>query len=298
MKDTVMKCTKNTGLTEKLELRIYRLLGIVPFKRLLLRIEKIKHRNKGTNNDNYHPSKLTPSSLIAFRGYLQYNALLHVVSIFFVVLYFVISSCAHISLWWLACLAWLVLVVDLYCIILQRYSYLRAKRVLARCSFVETQISERTVAQLQKRIMHFTLEELRDDLSFLNNLHLCSLSGETCIVSAGDTDTLKRLCIITENLEGFSDNTGARASTGSSTKPPKTFGTNLYSRTSLRVSRLQHVLKVNNSENVLFGFTVVTETATVESLYRAVFSTYSRDRMYRCIGRLISAYTHAIKEKG
>ena len=293
-----MRRMKKFRLTEKLELRIYGLLGIVPFKRLLLRIEKIKHRNKGTNNDNYHPSKLTPSSLIAFRGYLQYNALLHIVSIFLVTFYFVISSYAHISLWWITCLAWLILVVDLYCIILQRYTYLRAKRVLVRCDYIETQISERAVAQLQNRIMHFTLEELQDDLSFLNKLHVCSLSGETCIVSAGDTDTLKRLCIITENLEGFSDNTGTKASTGSSTKPPKTFGTNLYSRTSLRVSSLQHVLKVNNSENVLFGFVVVTETAAVESLYKGVFSTYSRDRLYRCIGRLISAYTHAIKEKG
>ena len=293
-----MKGMKNFGLTEKLELRIYRVLGIVPFKRLLLRIEKIKHRNKGTNNDNYHPSKLTPSSLIAFRGYLQYNALLHIVSIFFVALYFVISNCAHISHWWLTCLAWLVLVVDLYCIVLQRYSYLRAKSVLARCRYIETRKSECAVAHLQNQIMHFTLEELQVDLSFLNHLRLCSLSGETCVVSENDTDTLKRLCTITENLKGFGDNMEVNAGTSISTKMPKIFGTNLYSRTSLRVSRLQQVLKINNSENVLFGFVVVTETASVEKLYRAVFSTYSRDKIYRCVGRLISAYTHAIEAKG
>ena len=62
---------------EKIEVKIYKKIGIEKFKKLTLYLEKKIHKKDKGQNINYHPKKLTKGSIKKFRKFFYYNGFIH-----------------------------------------------------------------------------------------------------------------------------------------------------------------------------------------------------------------------------
>lgn len=110
---------------QKIELRIYELLGVRVFRVLVFKLEKLIHRNDKGRNTNYHIATYDPISVDGFIKYLFYNGAIHVRNMLFMMLvffvrYFVFKTCSAFDI-----LLWLLFLKDCYCVMLQRYNFLR-----------------------------------------------------------------------------------------------------------------------------------------------------------------------------
>ena len=56
------------------EVKIYRLLGVDYFRKVILWFEKTKNQKKNKKNENYHPAAMDVISLEKHSGFLLYNA--------------------------------------------------------------------------------------------------------------------------------------------------------------------------------------------------------------------------------
>ena len=72
---------KTAGQRDRIELRLYELMGVRLFRKLLLHVEAVKGGRTGEKNENYHPEDGSAGALRRFSGYLLYNASLHVISL-------------------------------------------------------------------------------------------------------------------------------------------------------------------------------------------------------------------------
>ena len=120
-------------------LSVYSFLGVGLFRRFLLFIEKKKHKNTGRRNTNYHLSSYSGTAVEGFYGYLSYNALLHILSLFFCFLIFVLEIFVYtyMSLEYIDLIIqiikvinvfiYLIMILNVYCIMLQRYTAVRLK---------------------------------------------------------------------------------------------------------------------------------------------------------------------------
>lgn len=117
------------SLHDKIEMKLYEFLGVKIFQKMVFGLEKIVHRKDGGTNENYHFRGERTKSSVAddFTKYLFYNGSIHV------------KNCVFISCWFLVKIlilhswnfgSWIMLILlikDLYCVMLQRYNYLRIR---------------------------------------------------------------------------------------------------------------------------------------------------------------------------
>lgn len=68
---------KELNFWNNFELRIYYLLGVQQFRKVILWLEKVKHHRDNSRNENYHLSKFDLISIERYTGFLIYNAFLH-----------------------------------------------------------------------------------------------------------------------------------------------------------------------------------------------------------------------------
>ena len=108
----------------KIEKKIYELLGIKVFRKLVFTLEKFLHIKDKKKNINYHLKQKNLSSIQDFKKYLFYNGSIHIrnlirgIIIIPIMLLFSINTIFIISLIAL-------LIKDLYCVMLQRYNWIR-----------------------------------------------------------------------------------------------------------------------------------------------------------------------------
>lgn len=107
--------------------RMYEFLGIKVFRKLILKFEHIRHRNDNLKNINYRLKENSITSWQSFKGYLLYNAVCHIGSLAFVVVYFVVTWIFGIRYIILDVLMYILTVINLYCIMLQRYIFIKIK---------------------------------------------------------------------------------------------------------------------------------------------------------------------------
>lgn len=110
------------------ELRVYRILGVNQFRKLILAFEKIRHFKDKRKNENYHLSNFDVISLERYNGFLIYNAFLHCVSLFFTVLYEVLSTAIEFRNVFMDSSIVFLILLNVYCIMLQRTNYLKLKK--------------------------------------------------------------------------------------------------------------------------------------------------------------------------
>lgn len=179
-------------LREK-ELKLWRIFGIVYFRKLIMAVEKWLHKKDRCYNSNYHIKGYSCEDIIKFYPFLCYNTYIHLLSNFFVVIYIIFRVLGFGSVVCIDIGAFFIFVLNTYCIILQRYNYLMI------CSLEEKyeKIRERKWRLMKKRAeqylsVHYSLEYKKTDLAFLYRMNHALCTGENFFIGKKDLGTLER----------------------------------------------------------------------------------------------------------
>ena len=110
-----------------LELQVYRILGIPRFRKLVLQYEKLRHRRRGGRNPNYHLQGLSMAQVDAFLPRLRRNVRFHCTSLALLGLFWILVFYRGISCPEAVPLTVFLLWLNLWCLMLQRYHFLRIR---------------------------------------------------------------------------------------------------------------------------------------------------------------------------
>lgn len=110
---------------KKLELKIYEFLGVKQFKKAVFMLEKIIHKRDKGKNINYHIKNSNDrESVDSFKKYLYYNGFIHTKNLITGIPIIVFAILCGQNLLFLIPLI-LFLIKDVYCVMLQRYNWLK-----------------------------------------------------------------------------------------------------------------------------------------------------------------------------
>lgn len=113
---------------EDLELKIYKALGVKYFRNLAFKLEKLIHIKDKKKNINYHINDCKDLvSIDKFKKYLYYNGFIHVKNLIFGSVGLALMIILNASVVPVIALSTLLL-KDAYCVMLQRYNWIRITR--------------------------------------------------------------------------------------------------------------------------------------------------------------------------
>lgn len=277
----------------KIELHTYEMLGVKLFRRAILLFERIKHHKDGGQNENYHIKGRSIVSLRSFSGYLLYNTMLHIVSILMTIFYFAIARSSHLNYLGIDIFVSAIVVFNLYCIMLQRYNYLKIKAFISK---IDAKRDKRIQAVLN-RLSPFLAEKDNDELcgeyALIQKFFNSMVTGAECILDADCAETLNRLAAVAEYAEVISPRkarTNLNDISLCQSLSDAARQTHLIGRTERRVSALQKCLKRPVTSNVLFGYSIITEDSKCEEAFCRLFPAKSCEKMEFTITVLLAAY--------
>ena len=119
-----------------MEMKFYELIGVKQWKKFVLWIMALFIRNpKERRGGNYYLEKINLGSIKKFKKQLHFNASIHIVGailcLSFIVMNLLSEQISIVS----TVIQVLILILNLYCIMLQRYNWLRIKKILDRAAF-------------------------------------------------------------------------------------------------------------------------------------------------------------------
>lgn len=254
----------------KLELRLYRLLGVHQFRKAILWFEKIKHRKDNRKNENYHPSSFDVFALERYNGFLLYNAFLHVVSLIFTTVYVILSTAIEFrNILFDLCMIVLTL-FNVYCIILQRNNYLKLKEY--RTKYYNRFLKQTNLCKEEtlQRIYALEPQKLQADYEVLSRIKKAFVGQADCILSCTDVESLKRLsaCLEFTSLKKVGRKSKEVLEVGLIEKCNAT--SRLYTKLQIRADWLQRKLFMPGRK-ILDHTAIITEDTECEKLYRALF---------------------------
>lgn len=177
----------------RIEKKAYELVGVKQFRALTFRLERLIHHKDGRQNANYHIGSFEISSLVRFRKYLFYNASIHVRNLLFIAAFFALRALCAKELAWYDVLIAVLGVKDAYCVMLQRYNYLK---IVERKNVLESKQRlrvERRAERTSQHLQDYDMSHAEEDLSFVRKLRQSIEGRESYIVRASDQIRLKRL---------------------------------------------------------------------------------------------------------
>ena len=175
------------------EMRIYECLGVKLFRMLVFKLEKFIHRKDKGRNINYHVSSLDGQAVEGFVKYLFYNGAIHVRNIVFFVGLFAVRYAIFQCISAIDILLWLLFIKDVYCVMLQRYNYLRIKNRMDRLAEKERLRIERKAVNYSKANPYKKREDLQKDLLFVQNMQKRFRERECVFIGEEEIYALKRL---------------------------------------------------------------------------------------------------------
>ncbi len=177
---------KTGRIARNAEGKLWELLGVRRFQRGLFALERLRHRKDGGQNKNYHFAAPSPWEAERFRGYLLYHCLLHTLSILLLCPVTVVLALRHEGWSWFYPVILLLVLLNLWCIFLQRYNALRIRR-----------LSAKQRAQLHRQAMReaeaLSLPEKLDTaavLAVLQKLRAALDEGDTVLLTQSDARAL------------------------------------------------------------------------------------------------------------
>lgn len=288
--DALMK-NDSPGKLNRIELRVYELLGIRLFRKAILVFEKIRHLRDGDRNENYHPKNTSLTTIESFSGYLIYNALFHIVSIALVIVYFAITISMQLRYLGIDIVMYIVVVFDLYCLMLQRYIHLKFKLHSIKVREKRDKQLQKAIKMIQPLLDEKDIVELQEEYELLMRFHESQLTGADCVLDSRSSESLKRLSVIAEQSQVVRTKIPTLHEIGT------TFGErllllepHLHSDAEKRVSNLQTLLGVDKSRNVSFGYSIITEDSNCEDSLCALFPDMSREKVEFTVLCLLTAY--------
>lgn len=143
----------------KIESKIYEFLGIKSFKKAVFKLEKIIHKKDGKKNINYHiKNSINKQSVDDFKKYLYYNGTIHIKNLLFdipaVILTIVLKFSPLIII-----ILFLWLIKDLYCVMLQRYNWIKIKYLEKKLEVREERKIEAEEKEIDKELIRTVIEQ-------------------------------------------------------------------------------------------------------------------------------------------
>ena len=184
---------------DSLEIKLYKLLGIRLFRKMVFSLERLIHRKDKGRNINYHIAYNDLESLDAFIKYLFYNGSIHVRNIIIISFYFIVRLVLRNHFMWFDWIITTFLLKDIYCVMLQRYNYLR---IIQRKNILEEKnrrIIQREAQRIDiSSIENYSSEERYQDLQLVRRLKEAISAHTSIVLNDSDTESLIRLAQIYE----------------------------------------------------------------------------------------------------
>ena len=190
----------NAGKTA--EMRLYEALGIRLFRKVLFLGERLRHLCDGGRNRNYHLNSVSPGAAAAFDGYLLWHTLLHAFAILLLAFPFCLLRCINPCLFWPDIILLLLLVLNLYCIMLQRYTYLRLRQVREKQNIL---MEKRAIYAAREIIAKHGERLFAEDLDYAAELLSKIRKGGVIYVDAAGKEPLLRLAELFPREEAYTD---------------------------------------------------------------------------------------------
>lgn len=182
------------------EMRLYELLGIKIFRKLVFMLEHLIHRKDKGQNVNYHLSYNNVDSMDKFMKYLFYNGSIHARNITGINIYFVIKLCIGKSFFWIDGFLILLMIKDIYCVMLQRYNYLRIKQRKARLKKKNQEIIRNEAGKIDVSVIdNYTQEKRKNDLQLVRRMKNAMIAQTSFVLLPSDVESLTRLTQLYES---------------------------------------------------------------------------------------------------
>lgn len=184
---------------ENIEMRIYEALGVKIFRALVFKLEKFIHRRDRGKNVNYHIKTYEPLAINKFIKYLFYNGAIHVRNIAVFLLIFICRYAIFRVVSVMDVFLWLLFLKDCYCVMLQRYNYLRIQE---RCERIRDKQEKRIAAKaemLRSTNSRYDWTFKESDLDFIESLRRCIEEGKCIEISSEEAERLARLSNLLNN---------------------------------------------------------------------------------------------------
>lgn len=155
------------------ECKIYEFLGVKYFKKLTFKLEKIIHRKDKGTNINYHvKNTFSKESVNSFKKYLYYNGFIHAKN--FIIGFLMILGYLILGMNPLLIFSTGVLIVkDAYCLMLQRYNYLKLNEFEKKLDLREEKKINREIENINKdELDRKILERKIDREELIKNLKI------------------------------------------------------------------------------------------------------------------------------
>ena len=288
--EIIMRKIVKPNLIEK---KLYEFLGIQIFRKLALKLESLIHYKDKLKNINYHLHGRSINSVQSFTGYLLYNAVCHGLSIAFIAIYFITTWICKFRCVVLDISLYGMLLVNLYCLMLQRYTYIKINAVEERRINVKKHIIAEKIELLSQRIESRSFNELQLEYSLIEKIWESINNGTDCVIKKCDASVLRNIsksaCDIFETNFRYETRDKERESPKSLIdKLPKCLV--VTRKIEKRVASLQNLFHLRKRSNVLFGFSVITETKDCEDAYKELIRDSSRDSIEFVFDVLFGAY--------
>lgn len=189
----------------KIELRIYELLGVRLFRVLVFKLERFIHRKDNGRNTNYHIATYDPIAIDGFIKYLFYNGAIHVRNVLFMMLVFFTRYFVCKNFSFLDVILWLFFFKDCYCVMLQRYNFLR---IQIRNEHIKVKYQKK-IARKGKQLILSPAEGLSSDerkncIEFVKKFSKNITERNSVIIGEKDIQTLlslRKMLLLEETKE-------------------------------------------------------------------------------------------------
>lgn len=295
-----MKKQKCLNKINIVEMHLYELLGIKLFKKAILIFERFKHIKDGGQNENYHLKNISNHTLFQFSGYLIYNAFFHIVSLLFAFLSFIVIYNSHQKNLATTIILVFVVIFDIYCLMLQRYTYLRLQQLINKKQLKKQQAKAAYITKISCALDEKPLQDIENELTFMQNIQAQLLLGKDIILKIDDEKVLHDIANVITNVQE------RKESNRESLSMNKTFleltnslpnSSKVISSIQRNVSTLQRMLKFSKRDNILFGICVITSSPKLEEFYQKIFPNDDLSSVLETLDILIEAYQSHQKER-
>lgn len=182
------------------EMRLYELLGIKIFRKIVFKLEHLIHWKDKRQNINYHLPHNNVDSMDKFMKYLFYNGSIHARNTIGIGIYFMVSLCCGKAFYWIDGLLLLLMIKDIYCVMLQRYNYLRIKQRKVLLEEKNQRIIRNEVGRIDVTVIkNYTQEERKRDLQLVQRMKDAMIAQTSFVLLPSDVESLTRLTQLYES---------------------------------------------------------------------------------------------------
>lgn len=182
----------------KFERILYIILGVEVFRRLVFLLEKIVHLKDKGQNQNYHIDGYNTISTNKFIKFLFFNGAIHAKNLIIIIIYFLIKAILNsLDLFSFEIYDFIILafgIKDLYCIMLQRYNYIRIILFNIKYNKQKDAQLERKSKRIKENLSDvYDKQFINKDLELINRLQNAIQNNEFIEIKEADIDSIDRL---------------------------------------------------------------------------------------------------------